>query len=140
MTTPARTLHSRLIACVCLLAVLFLYAPLAGAAWTAHVAACCASDHCPIPQHHQHHDRAPVTPSHAMDCGHDEAGMTACKMSCCQNPDRPAISGVAFVMPPVVSLTAPGTVQSAIRVAKQAPFLRSVEPLSPPPRYTAAAI
>jgi hypothetical protein len=127
---------------VCLLAALLLYGPLAAAAWSSHAMACCTSDHCNIPRHH--HQKAPEHPAAgsagAMDCGHDMSGMTACSMSCCQDPDRPVVTAVVFVLPhPAFSLGAmPVTRANDARCSIEIP--RAIEPLSPPPRLATAAL
>src|SRR5256885_4084977 len=79
--------------CFCLLAALFLYAPLAGAAWSAHSMACCTGDQCPI---RGHHHQTPAA-SHE-DCEHN-VGMSACSMSCCQDQERVATGAVLFILP-----------------------------------------
>jgi hypothetical protein len=69
-----------------------------------------------------------------MDCGHDAHGMMACAMSCCSNSDRPAVASAVFVLPPPVQLKAPAGLSSAVYFLDSLGFLRSIEPLSPPPR------
>src|SRR5260370_30832916 len=128
--------HS-LFASVCLFAVVMLHAPLAGAFWSSHGAACCTSDHCPIPAHH--HRKAPAAPANDMDCGHDMPGMTAFTLSCCQNPDRPAVTPVLFLLPSSVNISGPATFESAINLSKPLHFSQSTHTLSPPPRFTVAA-
>src|ERR1700674_4926193 len=78
----------------CLVAAFLLFAPFAGAAWSAHAAACCTGDHCPIPEHH--HSKAPA---HGADCKHQTGGMTACTMSCCQNAEHVMLVAPVFVVP-----------------------------------------
>jgi len=113
----------------CLVAALLLFAPLAGAAWSAHAAACCTADHCPIPEHH--HSKAPA---HAADCEHQTGGMTACTMSCCQSGEHVMLAATAFVIPPGTLLPKPDLKHSAEPAATAIHFLRSLEVLSPPPR------
>ena len=124
-------------ASICLLVVVLLYAPLAGAAWSSYQASCCTSDQCPITGHH--HQKAPVVPANQMDCGHGMHGMMACSMSCCHDSERSMLSAVAFVLPsPAVVVTLAGS-KSPIEAAKLLDFLCSLEPLSPPPRLDPAA-
>ena len=137
MTT--RLHHRRSIyASICLLVVVLLYAPLAGAAWSAYSAGCCTSGQCPIKSHH--HQETPAAPAHHMDCGHDMSGMMSCSMSCCQDADRSAVTSIAFVLPPQVTVPAPAAIQSPFESAKPLDFPRSIEPLSPPPRLFSASI
>src|SRR5213078_3865411 len=83
----ARHNRSRSIsASICLLVVVLLYAPLAGAAWSSYRSACCTSGQCAIPAHH--HQKTPAEHANHMDCGHDMTGMMACAMSCPQSMIR----------------------------------------------------
>jgi hypothetical protein len=122
---------------ICLLAVVLLYAPLAGAAWSSRQMACCASGQCPIPAHH--HQNSPAAPANHMDCGHEMAGMTACSMSCCHDSDRSLVASMAFVLPPPAVAAEATSIKSPIELAKPLDFPRSIEPLSPPPRFLSAA-
>jgi hypothetical protein len=122
-------------ATICLLSVVLLYAPLALASWSSHKAACCTLGQCPIPEHHRH--KVPTAPMHHMDCGHEMPGMAACSMSCCQNPDRPAVTPVVFVLPVSLNISGPAGFTSAIELLKFPDLPRSIEPLSPPPRLVA---
>jgi len=49
------------------------------------------------------------------------------------------LSAVAFVLPPPVAVVAPAGSKSPIEPAKLMDFLRTIEPLSPPPRLAPAA-
>jgi hypothetical protein len=122
---------------ICLLMVVLLYAPLAGAAWSSYQMACCRSGQCPIPAHH--HQKTPAAPANHMDCGHDMPGMTACSMSCCHDADRSLIASIAFVLPSSMAAAAAVVIMSPIELAKPLDFPRSIEPLSPPPRLVLAA-
>jgi hypothetical protein len=123
-------------ASICLLVVILLYSPLAGAAWSSYQSACCTSDQCPIPEHHQ--QKAPVVPANHMDCGHDMPGMMACSMSCCHGSDGSMVASIAFVLSPVVTVAVPAPIKSPVELANPLNFPRSIEPLSPPPRFAAA--
>jgi hypothetical protein len=59
-------------ACICMLAVGLLYAPLAAAALVASATDCCVGGLCPIRRHH-HESQKLTAPQNAMpmDCGHD---------------------------------------------------------------------
>jgi len=124
-------------ASICLLMVVLLYAPLAGAAWSTHQMACCASGQCPILAHH--HQKAPAAPADHMDCGHEMAGMTACSMSCCHDSDRSLVASIAFVLPQSVAVVKSAATTSPTELAKPLGFPRFIEPLSPPPRYFSVA-
>jgi hypothetical protein len=116
---------------VCLLTAIFLYAPLAGAAWSARSMACCTGDHCDIPQHyHRHH-----TAGEQMDCGHDMSGMMACSMSCCEKTDSPVVTAVAFVLPQPAGVGQTVRITRASENAHVSEIPRSIRPASPPPRF-----
>src|ERR1700693_6578137 len=117
-----------------LAAVLLLFAPLAGAVWSAHAAACCSGDHCPIPEHH--HSK---TPAPGADCDHRAGGMTACTMNCCQKTEHAMVVAPAFVVPAGTSLPKPDFTNSAEPVTGTNNFLRSLEVVSPPPRPSKTA-
>src|SRR3977135_2724228 len=94
-------------ASICLLVVVLLYAPLAGAAWSSYQASCCTTDQCPITRHH--HQKTPAAPANHMDCGQDMPGLTTCSMPCCHDSERSTVSAVAFVLPsPVVAIAPAG--------------------------------
>ena len=127
-------------ASICLLMVVLLYAPLAGAAWSSYESGCCMSGQCKIPAHHHH--KTPAAPANHMDCGHDGhemSGMMACAMSCCHDSERSLVTSIAFVLPPVVATAPSAMITSPIELAKLVNFLRSIEPLAPPPRFVSAA-
>jgi hypothetical protein len=137
MQTSRQNRRRSISASICLLAVVLLYAPLAGAAWASRQMACCASGQCPIPAHH--HQKTPAAPANHMDCGHEMAGMTACSMSCCHDADRSLIASTAFVLPPSAASAEATAIKSPIELTKPLDFPRSIEPLSPPPRFLSAA-
>jgi hypothetical protein len=127
-------------ASICLLTVVLLYAPLAGAAWSSYQSACCMSGQCKIPAHH--HQKTPAAPANHMDCGHgghEMSGMMACAMSCCHDSERSFFTSIAFVLPPAAAAAPSVAITSPIELAKPVNFLRSIEPLSPPPRFVSAA-
>jgi hypothetical protein len=116
-----------------LLSAVFLYAPLAAASWSAHAMACCTGDRCPIAAHH-HHPKTPASQNSHMDCEHDMGEVLNCSMSCCQSPDRPIVTAVAFVLPVVMSRLAPLSIVAQAETVRAIPISRFVKPLSPPPR------
>ncbi len=124
-------------ALACLLAVVFVYAPLVRAAWSSHAMACCAGGYCNIPNHH--HQKAPANSFASEDCGHGMALMN-CSMSCCQDPDKPVVTSVAFVLPPATFTSSPILVTRRIERTRSIEIPRSVEPLSPPPRISCAVL
>jgi hypothetical protein len=75
-----------------------------------------------------------------MDCGHDMAGMASCSISCCQSPDRPAVTLLAFLLPSPASLIVPAVATEFTTALKTIEIPRSMEPVSPPPRFVAAVL
>jgi len=122
---------------VCLFAAVALYAPLAGAAWSAHAMSCCTGDYCPIAEHH--HQKKQASPHAVMDCGHDMGEMMDCSMSCRQGSEQPLVTAVAFVLPDLAFALAPILVASAAETLQPLEILRSLRPLSPPPRFARAS-
>ncbi len=121
---------------ICLFAAVALYAPLAGAAWSAHAMSCCTGDYCPIAEHH--HQKKQASPHADMDCGHDMGEMMDCSMSCSQGSEKPLVTAVAFVLPDLAFASAPILVASAAETLQSLEILRSLRPLSPPPRFAHA--
>jgi hypothetical protein len=121
---------------ICLFAAVALYAPLAGAAWSAHAMSCCTGDYCPIAEHH--HQKKQASPHADMDCGHDMGEMMDCSMSCNQGSEKPLVTAVAFVLPDLAFASAPILVASAAETLQSLEILRSLRPLSPPPRFAHA--
>lgn len=129
-----RTDRGRILgAWVCVLAAVFLYAPLAAATWSAHAMACCTGDSCPIAEHH-HRQKAPGPQHSHMDCEHDAGEMMNCSMACCQRSEQPLVTAVAFVLPHLVSANAPASVVSLAESARVVATPQPAKPLSPPPR------
>jgi hypothetical protein len=137
MTLRAHNRRRKISAAICLLVVVLLYAPLAGAAWSSYQSACCMSGQCSVASHHHH--KTPTAPENHMDCGHDMSGMIACSMSCCYDSDSSLVTSVAFVLPPAVTFAAPAAIKSPFESASPLDLPRSIEPLSPPPRFSSAA-
>jgi hypothetical protein len=126
-----------LAALVCLLAVVFLYAPFAAAAWSSHAMACCTDGFCNIPKHH--HKKSPVHSTASEECDHATGGMMDCSMSCCQDPDKPAVTSMAFVLPPAAFAASAMIISGAVKRVHSIEIPRSIAPLSPPPRTDNAA-
>lgn len=122
-------------ACVCLLATVLLYAPLAAAAWTMQSMSCCAGEYCPL--HRQSHQK---TQEHEMDCGHDHSGMAACSMDCCHIPEKAALSLLTFVLPRPESVSKAQVIAHFVNFSDTNEIRPFSKPLSPPPRVTAAIL
>jgi hypothetical protein len=119
-------------ALACLLAVVFLYAPFAAAAWSSRDMACCTAGYCNIPKHH--HSKAPAHSTAGEECDHGAAGMMNCAMACCQDVDKLVVTSLAFVLPPATTAFSASLVsRSALRV-RSIEIPRTIQPLSPPPR------
>jgi hypothetical protein len=123
-----------------LLAIAVLYAPLAAAAFSPSVMACCTGGFCNIPKHH-HKSNATSKPDSAAsneDCGHNMSGQTSgindCSMDCCQEHEASAVSSVTFVMPPVFFVPVSMHVTGTDELVRAIEIPRTTEPASPPPR------
>jgi hypothetical protein len=122
---------------MCLLAVTFLLAPYAGAAWSARAMDCCTGDHCNIPQHH-HHKAQP--PAHA-DCDHDRStSMTECAMDCCQHQDRVLMGAMHVELPTLATLDTETPVAGSLGITNSTEIPRFVRPLLQPPRSLSSAV
>ena len=145
-------------ALACLLAIAFLYAPMAVAAFSPSAMACCTAGFCNIPSHH-HKSKVATSPEPAStheagheDCGHDMSAkvgdktavsegtdrrrMSDCSMDCCQTHEAPAAVGsVTFVMPPVFFVAISMHVTRAGEIARAIEIPRAIDPDSPPPRF-----
>src|SRR5258708_12355411 len=86
-----------------------------------------------------HRQKTPAALANQMDCGDDMSGMMACSMSCCHDSDRSLLTSIAFVLPPSVAMAAAAAIELPIELAKPLDLPRSIEPLSPPPRFAFAA-
>jgi hypothetical protein len=142
-------------ALACLLAIAFLYAPMAAAAFSPSAMACCTAGFCNIPSHH-HKSKVATGPESAStheagheDCGHDmsakvgdkTAGMSDCSMDCCQTHETPAAVGsVTFLMPPVFFVAISMHVTRAGEAARAIEIPRAIDPDSPPPRFLSTTL
>jgi hypothetical protein len=71
-----------------------------------------------------------------MACEHGMSDMMNCSMACCENSEKPLVTAVAFVLPDAARAFAPEASVSAAESAHAVASPRSVEPVSPPPRFT----
>ncbi len=132
---PARHNSRRVFAAwLCLFAAICLYVPLTLSAWPVAMS-CCDGNHCAIPAHHRgtSHSSSRGT-EQGMPCEHGANGMSDCGMSCCEQQEHAAIAPVAYVLPVAIPLAAPVLQARRTFAAQPTEFLRSIEPLSPPPR------
>jgi uncharacterized membrane protein len=136
MTQLTRKTSRILAACVCLVAVLFAYAPLAGAAWSAYAMACCQDGMCTIPGHHHSKAARQATES---NCNHSD-GMAKCAMSCCQDSEKFGVTSLAFVLPAPILVLAENRDTRSQQAATPIDIASPIEPASPPPRTNSAAL
>ena len=125
---PTQDRRRLLAAAACLLATVLLYAPLARAAWSAHLMDCCTGGYCPIAHHHH---KAPVS---SADCDHSNAALSACSMSCCHDSQHPAITAWLFVLPALASASHQVRVSRVAQASPSVELPRHSRPLAPPPR------
>ena len=131
---PAR----RLRACVCLVAVMLLWAPVWASALQAAGMGCCDGAMCPL------HGPAPKKSSSntnsakdmpMTDCEH-HGRKTAmdCSMACC-HPKDPVVTGVVvFVLPSAAAISAPFLIGPSATVLSSSASSVVFDPASPPPR------
>lgn len=136
MTSQRQNRRRSFLALLCLAAIALLYAPL-GAAWVVYFGVCCNTGQCPI--HGHLHSETSSVPERAMDCGHEMAAVTSCSMSCCHNPERPALTPVIFLLPAPVTVSAATNFEVLVTAPGSMNAFHSSEPLSPPPRFSASA-
>jgi len=125
-------------ACVCLLAVILLWAPAWASAFQAQSMACCEGGMCPLRGH------APKKSSHDTDgqkqaqpatCEHHgrSSGMS-CSMACCHPSDPTVTSTAIFVLPGPMQIYSPFLSGTAERRIESRAESFVYDPASPPPR------
>ncbi|HEY6127739.1 MAG TPA: hypothetical protein VIW23_06105 [Candidatus Acidoferrum sp.] len=121
-------------ACICLLAILLMYAPLLGASVMAVTGSCCTGGQCPI--HGNHH--SPIENQNTpMDCGHEFHNLgtvDSCSMSCCHNVEQTAIHVHAFVLTSLKISTSLAPFPVVLRSVTPAQISPKFAPLAPPPK------
>jgi hypothetical protein len=135
MTQQSRKTSRGIAAVVCLAAVLFAYAPLAGAAWSAYLMACCHDGMCTVPSHH--HSKAPSEATES-NCSHSD-GITKCAISCCQESEKFGVTSLAFVLPSPILVLAKNRNAHFWQASSPSDIANPIEPASPPPRTNVAA-
>jgi hypothetical protein len=123
-------------ACVCLLAVLLLWAPMWASAWMARVTACCTGNMCAV---HGHGKTSSPGKSEAtkndMECQHPRgAGMVACGMSCYHKEAASPVTSSVYVLPEPVDVWAPPETVNSTVASKHEEVLQVFAPPSPPPK------
>src|SRR6516165_138269 len=126
--------EKKLVASVCLFAVLLLWAPLLAGAWQAHGRACCNNGLCLA------HGSLPSHPNAASgsgpDCEHrrtnqKQAGTVNCSMSCCRQSDDFVAASLTFVVP-AQSTVFDACVTAVLRLSGPTDLVRPLAPPSPP--------
>lgn len=128
---------NKVAACVCLLAVFLLWAPLWATAFHAADMACCDGAMCPLHRHMPKkgtHEQAPPKEKSSTCEHHSKSAAMDCTIACCQSADSTITQAIVFVLPtpPVIStplLT--GISTTGVPVSVNSP---SFDPASPPPR------
>jgi hypothetical protein len=117
-----------------LLALLLIYAPVAGSTLMALTGTCCTAEQCPIHgnRHSSKHHESESTDCHGDK--HNVNQMDSCSMSCCNADQRAAVNANIFVVPPVsVSVPLLPNSSKVFAFAATSMFL-AFTPLSPPPK------
>jgi len=128
----------RLAACVCLVAVILLWAPAWASALQAAGMACCDGAMCPLHGHAPKKSSGDTnTAKDAPMAGcehHGQKAAMACSMACC-HPTDPVVTGaVVFVVPAAVTFSAPRTGGPPAPVFAHSAGSLDIDPGSPPPR------
>ncbi len=129
----------KIAACVCLLAVMLLWAPIWAAALQANGMACCTGTMCPLhghsPKNHQP-ARNPSSPAEQpMHCDHSENNSTMnCDMSCCHDQGQTFVASIYFVLPALPAVMLPQQGLASAPAVEPNQILQLSDPLSPPPR------
>ena len=131
---PAR----RLGACVCLVALMLLWAPVWASALQAAGMGCCAGAMCPLHGHAPKKSSSDTNPAKDMpmtDCEHHgrKAAMN-CSMACCHPADPVVTGAVAFVLPGSVEISAPLLIGPPTPIPTLTASSFAFDPASPPPR------
>jgi len=128
----------RLGACVCLVAVMLLWAPAWASALQAAGMACCDGAMCPLHGHapkKSSGDTNPAKDAPMAGCEHHvrKAAMD-CSMACC-HPKDPIVTGaVVFVVPSAAAISAPLFIGPPILTLSSLASSFVFDPASPPPR------
>src|SRR5215469_3312592 len=131
---------------VCLLAVMLLWAPVWAMALEASAMGCCADGFCGRATHERQTNQAvklhPATAETPMECEHqggaarNKAGAMKCSLSCCHEGSEALAAAVLFILPQTASISVPLGVAWTSPKLTATGFTQSIEPLSPPPRFT----
>ena len=123
-------------ACVCLVAVLLLWAPMWASAWMARGMACCDGNMCAAHDHAKSGSagKSDTTKSET-ECEHSRsAGMTACSVSCCREQGASLVSSGVYVLPELVVVSVPAETLGLAVEVKHDEVMQVFAPPSPPPK------
>ena len=128
----------RLAACVCLVAVMLLWAPAWASALQAAGMGCCDGAMCPLHGHAPKKSSGNAQPAKAAPVAgcehHGRKAAMDCSMACC-HPADPAVTGaVVFVLPNAVDISAPPPVSSPTHGFALSAASLDIDLASPPPR------
>ena len=137
----------KMAAWVCLLAVMFLWAPLWAMALEASALGCCADGFCGRAMHgHQKTNRAvavhPAPAEPPTECEHqggaarNKAGAMKCSLSCCHEGSDALAAAVLLILPATAPISVPLGLAWASPELTATGVTQPIEPLSPPPRHS----
>jgi hypothetical protein len=128
----------RLGACVCLVALMLLWAPLWASALQAAGMACCDGAMCPLHGHgpkKSSGDSNSAKDAPMAGCEHQGRKATLdCSMACCHPKDQVVTGAVVFVVPSAVEISAPIFISSSTPDLSSSMSSFVFDPTSPPPR------
>jgi len=127
----------RLGACVCLVAVMLLWAPAWGAVLQAAGVGCCDGAMCPLHGHgpkKSSNDTNTAKDAPMAGCEHHGKAAMDCTMACC-HPSDPAVTGaIVFVLPNPPAVTVPLLIGPPAHILSSSASSFVFDPASPPPR------
>ena len=128
----------KLAACVCLVAVMLLWAPAWGAALQAAGMGCCDGAMCPLHGHAPKKSSSDANSAKDMPMAgcehHRQKAAMDCTMACC-HPSDPAVTGaIVFVLPGAADISVPPFSGPTPPILSASASSFVFDPASPPPR------
>jgi hypothetical protein len=138
MRHDSNALGRKLGACVCLAAVMLLWAPAWAAALQAAGMGCCDGAMCPLHGHSpkkSSSDTNSAKDAPMAGCEHHaRPAAMVCSMACCHPKDPAVIGAIVFVLPSAAALSTPHLIGPPARVLSSSASSFVFDPASPPPR------
>jgi hypothetical protein len=126
-------------ACICLLALMLIYAPITTATLMTVTGACCSGDYCPIHGNHHRNQEPPAQTGEnsPMDCdhvGHSASKVSTCSLSCCHDAQSSVAAAHIFLLAPMTLSIALAPLFSASAAPWTSSKSLAFAPPAPPPK------